>query len=137
MRQLLLAIIASLLLGSLCAADIVVVVNPDSGVKSLSQDDAINIFMGRYKQLPSGITALPVDLQQARAAFYQKLVGKTLAEINSYWARLVFSGQGSPPRQLTSAEEVIDAVSNNRGAIGYLDRQYVDDRVRVVLAFTP
>src|SRR5512146_3193205 len=75
------------------AGDLVVVVNPKSGVHQLSRDEVINIFLGRYRQLPGGIAAEPLDLPAGvadRALFYERLVGKDQAEINAYWARLVF-----------------------------------------------
>ncbi len=115
------------------AADLVVIANPGGGFDKLSRDETINIFMGRYKKLPSGITALPVDEGSQKAAFYRALVGKELPEIQSYWARLVFSGQSSPPRLMENADEVIETVSNNKGAIGYVDRKKVTVRVKVVL----
>jgi hypothetical protein len=115
-------------------ADLVVIANPDSGVDQLSRDAVVDIFMGRYQKLPSGVTALPVDQAPAKAAFYKSLLDKELPEIQSYWARLVFSGQGSPPRQMATAAEVIDVVANNRGAVGYVDSTEIDRRVQVVLA---
>ena len=122
-----------LAIGSAYAADLVVIANTGGGFDKLSRDEAVNIFMGRYKKLPSGITALPVDETSEKAAFYRALVGKDLTEIHSYWARLVFSGQSSPPRLMDNPDEVIETVSNNKGAIGYIDRKKVNARVRVVL----
>jgi ABC-type phosphate transport system substrate-binding protein len=118
---------------ALAADDLVVITNTGSGVEKLTRDEAVNIFMGRYKKLPSGITALPVDAIGDKDGFYKALVGKELPEIQSYWARLVFSGQGSPPRQMENAEEVIDVVANNKGAIGYVDRKKVNARVKIIL----
>lgn len=115
------------------AADLVVIANRDSGVEHLSRDAVVNIFMGRYQKLPSGVTALPVDLAGDKAVFYKSLLDKDLPEVQSYWARLVFSGQGSPPRQMDNTEEVIDVVANNKGAVGYVERSRLDDRVIVVL----
>lgn len=117
------------------AADLVVVTHPNNGIEKMSKDEVINIYMGRYRKLPNGETAVPVDLKAVpgeKAQFYNIMVGKELAEINSYWARLMFSGQGSPPRQAESMEEVIEIVKNNRGALAYIDRKKVDKRVRVV-----
>lgn len=123
--------------GPACAAnDLVVITNPGSGVEKLTRDEAVNIFMGRYKKLPSGMAALPVDENGEKAAFYRALVGKELPEVQSYWARLVFSGQGSPPRQLENADEVIETVLNNKGAIGYIDKKKVNSHVKVVLELT-
>jgi hypothetical protein len=123
---------AIVLMATPAQAELVVIANLDSGIEQLSRNDVINIFMARYQKLPSGIIAFPIDLTIKKEAFYRELVDKTLAEINSYWARLVFSGRGSPPRQMDVPEEVLQTVSDNRGALGYLDDAEVDDRVRIV-----
>ena len=118
------------------ASEPVVIVNLQSGVDKLSRDQVINIFMGRQKRLPSGIVALPVEQAQSavtRARFYQLLVKKDLPDINAYWARLFFSGQAQPPRQVNGAEEVLELVAGIKGAIGVVDGARVDRRVRVVL----
>lgn len=76
-----------------------------------------------------------MDLNGANAEkqqFYAQLVGKELAEINAYWARLIFSGQGSPPRQAEATDEVLDIVENNIGAIGYVKSAQANPRVKVV-----
>lgn len=135
MRNLLIAATAWLLLALpvVIRAEIVVVVNPDSGVTEMSRDEVVNIYMGRYQGLPTGDTAFPVDLEPLREEFYRRLVNRTLSEVNSYWARLVFSGRASPPRRVDNPTAVLEVVANNRGAIGYLDTADVDpQRVRVV-----
>jgi len=117
------------------ADDLAVIVNSQSGVEQLTKAEVINLFLGRQKKLPSGATALTVDLAGPNAEkqqFYARLVNKELAEINSYWARLFFSGQGSPPRQVEASEEVLDIVENNKSAIGYVEQAKVDSRVKIV-----
>jgi ABC-type phosphate transport system substrate-binding protein len=120
----------------LAAGEPVVIVNNQSGVEKLSRDEVTNIFMGRQKRLPSGIVALAIEQAQpasTRARFYQLLVKKDLPDINAYWARLFFSGQAQPPRQVASAAEVLELVAGNKGAIGVVDGAFVDRRVRVVM----
>lgn len=130
--------IALLIAGSTASADPVVVVNARSGVERLSQDEVINIFLGRYRRLPTGVAAIPVDQPEnsaLRMTFYRKLVNKDLNEINAYWSRLVFSGKTSPPRQATSASEVFSVLSREPGGIAYIERGLVDSRFRIVLEF--
>lgn len=119
------------------ADDIVVIVNPGSRIERMTQDDVINIFMGRYRRLSDEVTAQPLDLEEGKASFYKALVNKTLPEVNSYWARLTFSGRGTPPQQARSAAEVIAAVQRNPGAIGYVRRHELSPRVKVVLELAP
>lgn len=117
-------------------ADPVVVVNARSGVSQLSQDEVINIFLGRYRRLPNGVTAIPVDQPESsplRGEFYRRLVNKDLHEINAYWSRLIFSGKTTPPSQAADANEVITLLTGNIGGIAYLDRSRIDSRFRIVL----
>ncbi|MET3129989.1 ABC-type phosphate transport system substrate-binding protein [Oxalobacteraceae bacterium GrIS 1.11] len=118
------------------ATDLVVIVNPASDIDKLSKDEVINIFMGRYRKLASGMAAIPIDLEnplKSKEQFYFLMMGKELIDINSYWARLKFSGQAPPPRRALNTEEMLEMVSASRGAIGYIDKKDVDKRVRVVL----
>ena len=97
-------------------------------------------FLGRYRKLPSGRVAMPIDVtDQAgdRARFYQLLVKKSPAEMSSYWARLVFSGTTSPPFQVPDAQTALDLVSSNPNAIAYVDRSAVTPKVKVVLEIKP
>ncbi len=122
------------------AASIVVIVNPQSGVEKLSRDEIIDIFLGRYRKLPGGRVALPIDVAEStseRARFYQLLVKKTPTEMSSYWARLVFSGQTSPPFQVPDAKTALELVASSPNAIAYVDRAAVTSNVKVVFELKP
>lgn len=124
-----------MLLSPLAAADLVVVAHPQGGVERLSQDEVVNIYLGRYRRLASGLTAEPIDLAgepESKVRFYRKLAGKNLAEINAYWARLLFSGKTRPPWTVTTAEEALQRVANHPGALAYVERDKADKRVAVV-----
>jgi hypothetical protein len=119
-------------------AELVVVANPKSGIDRLTQQEIIYLFMGRLRLLPSGTQAMPIDQgidTPERANFYRRLVNKEPAEIKAYWSRLVFSGGSHPPSTADSRDELIRMISNNPGAIGYLERDQLDSRLRVIFEF--
>lgn len=123
--------------GKTFANDLVVIVAAGSEVESLSRDQVINIFMGRYRRLPSGDAAQPYDLpanDSGKEAFYAGLLGKSLSEINAYWARLIFSGRTSPPVPVADPAAMLKEVARTPGAIGYVQRSLVNSHVRVVFA---
>jgi len=129
------AILAGLALAMPAHADLVVIAHPKSGIEQLTHEQVVNIFLGRFRQYPSGVTAEPIDQppdSAEKAAFYQKLVNKELAEINAYWARLVFSGRTLPPRQAANAGEVLELVASSLGAIGYVERPKGESKVKIV-----
>lgn len=115
--------------------DFVVVGNLHAGIDKMSKDEVINVYMGRNRKLASGINAQPIDLESPlaeKANFYSVMVNKELPEISSYWARLMFSGQGSPPKQVMTTEQALEIVSNVKGAIAYIDRKKIDKRVKII-----
>ena len=118
-------------------ADVFVVVPLSSTVKAMSQKELVDLYMGRSRAFPDGTFALPFDLPRdhpGRAAFYQALTGMGPAQINSYWSRLMFSGQTMPPQPLPGEAEMADLVRRNPSAIGYLSQEPAPDRgLRVVL----
>lgn len=117
-----------------------VIVNPASGVERMTRSEVAAVFMARDRKLASGVTALPLDIAgdaQERKNFYRTLVGKTVPEVNAYWARLLFTGRATPPQQLDDAASIVAAVAENKGAIGYIEKSKVDSRVRVVLELSP
>ncbi len=137
MKRITLMILMFALAAPVFAAEsgIVVIVNPQSGVENLSKDEVIDIFLGRYRKLPGGRVALPIDVAEsssARARFYQMLVKKSSSEMSSYWARLVFSGQTSPPFQVPDAKTAIELVQSSPNAIAYVDRSALTADVKVV-----
>ena len=122
------------------ADNIVVIVNQNIGVNKMSRDDVIDIFLGRSRRLPSGVTALPLDLPSTsleREQFYSRLTGKSMGEINAYWARLIFSGRASPPSLAMSQEEAMQMVADNRNAMGYVAKSKVTPSVKIIFELQP
>jgi hypothetical protein len=123
--------------GSALAADAVyVVVSAQSPLRSVSQRDVLALYTGRTRTLSTGETPTPLDQQRdgaARAAFYQALTGMDIARINSYWARLHFTGQIQPPQAVGDDHAVIQRLRADPSAMGYLMREPQDASVRVVL----
>ncbi len=133
MRLMRVATVALLLVSTTARADIAIVINDASSVRQISHSEAVNIFMGRYRRLPNNSVALPIDQAPLKARFYRALVQKDMAEINSYWARLVFSGRASPPQQAVTLDDLIDIVTHNNNALGYVDAADTPAHMHVLL----
>lgn len=135
MKKLLLG--AMLALGSASAiADIAVVVNPGNA-NSVDADVVKKIYLGKSKSFSDGLTVSPVNQDGTGVAdeFNDKVVGKSSSQLNAYWAKLVFTGKGTPPAKVNTDQAVIDFVASNSGAIGYVDSASVSDKVKVVATF--
>ncbi len=128
---------ALLVAGMAAQAQVAVVVNPKSAVASMTADQVASIFLGKSNALPNGNAAVAVDLPEsagARETFYTKATGKSSAQVKAAWSRLVFSGKGTPPKELGSSADVKKFVAGNPDAIGYIEKSAVDSSVKVVLS---
>jgi len=118
-------------------ADIVVVMSAKSNVTNLSKDNVSAIFLGKTATLPDGIQAVPIEQDAGQAAykeFHRLVTEKSDAQLNAYWAKMVFSGKGNPPREVANNDEVLKIIVANPSMIGYLDKLAVNRTVKVVFA---
>ncbi len=133
------AFVASLALiaasGAAGAADLVVVAGSQSPLNHLSREQVADIYLGRVTTLPGGTSALPLDLPASspeREIFYNQITGKTAAQIRAYWAKMSFTGKGTPPRTVASAADIKKLTLSKPGAVAYLAEGTLDGSVKVL-----
>lgn len=117
-------------------ADFVVIVNPKNPAASLTAEQVAQVFLGRSSSFPGGGNATPVDQKEGvalRDDFYAKVADKNPGQVKAYWAKQMFSGKGSPPKELASSAEIKRAVAADPTAIGYIEKGAVDGTVKGVL----
>lgn len=127
------------LLTNTANAEIAVVVNKNSPLTSITIKEAKRIFLGITKKLPDGSNIEIVDHADASSLkedFYMTLTNKSVVQINSRWAGLVFSGQGIPPKQAKGNQGVKRWLQENPNGIGYIDSQHLDSSVKNILTIS-
>lgn len=118
-------------------AEVAVIVHP-SNTASLNPEAIAQIYLGRSKSFPDGKAALPLGQPEGSKTteqFNQKVLNKSGSQIKAYWSKLVFTGKGTPPKEINSDAEVLDLVSQNPSVIGYVDKASVTDKVKVLAIF--
>ncbi len=113
-----------------------VVVSAKSPRAALTRKEVLALYTGRIRILGDGSSATPLDQRSdgaVREAFYRALTGMDIARINSYWARLHFTGQVQPPATVGDDADVTQRLLSDPLAVGYLTRKPVDTSLRVVL----
>lgn len=143
-RQLTRRLILLLALGwpAVAWADLVVIVHRDSPVRTLTPREVSDLYLGRSRHFTADDTDGPVSAtvyehetdSPLRHVFFRSLNGMPLSQLNAYWARLRFSGQVLPPVALADDRAIVEAVSRNRNAIGYVDEAAIGNSpVRIAL----
>lgn len=128
--------IAGSFIGSVFA-DIAVVVHP-SNAAALTQEQISQIYLGRSKSFPDGKSVIVLGQKDAAAAteeFNSKVLGRSNSQMKAHWSKLIFTGKGTPPQDVEGDKEVLELVSSNPNAIGYVDKAAVTDNVKVVASY--
>jgi ABC-type phosphate transport system substrate-binding protein len=118
--------------------ELVVVVNKNNPVQSLTKSEVIDIFMGKYIAYPNGESANPLELEDSnkiKQIFYKDLIGRSLASVNAYWARLKFTGHRRKSDTVTTEEDVVSLINKTDSAIGYIRISKLTPDLKVVYNF--
>lgn len=103
--------------------DFQVIVNAANPVEELSAGDLSLIYFKKMRAFPGGGAVVPVDLEKtvpARERFSRSIHGRSVAQMEAYWAQKVFSGKDFPPTKVASEAEAIAFVGANPDAIAYV-----------------
>ncbi|VUD42352.1 hypothetical protein TDB9533_00674 [Thalassocella blandensis] len=118
-------------------AEISVIVHK-SNADSISAQDIEKIFLGKQSNFPGGHDAVPVNLKEGNAAregFDSQMLKKNSRQVKAYWSRLVFTGKGTPPKEVERETHMLELVASNPSMIGYIDSRHVTPDVKVIFSF--
>ena len=116
-------------------AGIAVIVHPDNP-NTLDASQVRKIFLAKVRSFPDGSEVLPIDQEvgtEARNLFVSEVLKKDEGNLNSYWARMLFSSKGKPPKVINNAAEMKALIAGNKNAIGYINSEQVDSSVKVLV----
>ncbi len=112
----------------LAQAEIVLVVSSKSALAP-TVEQTCQVFLGKLK------TPTPVNLTEqnpTRDEFYAKACKKDPAQVKAIWGKLIFTGTGTPPKEVGNGGEMKKTVAADPNSVGYIDKKDVDASVKVV-----
>ena len=134
MRFLSLMITLSLLFcAGICAAEeVVLVVNPENPVASVTPREVKNIFLGKKNSWDDGSYVLPVlqKDENLTVAFTMTMLKRSVQQFKLYWRKQVFSGKRAPLIQVEDSVQVKAMIASRAGGIGYILASEIDSSVR-------
>ena len=135
-RLLLLALLV--MLAPATSADqhqVALIAHLDVNTRTLTRDNMRAIFAMRQRTWPDG-QAVRVFVLPNNHAVHGRFTKERLAvyphQLQLAWDRMVFSGTGQAPNRVSSQSEMLERIATTPGALGYLEREYLDDRVQVI-----
>ena len=137
MKKKLFTILTILFIGiySVNAQSFKVIVNQSNTASTLTAKDASDFFLMKKNKWSDNTKVAPVDLSSnsdIRESFSKSVHKKSTGQIRAFWQQSVFSGKGTPPREMKDDLAVINFVKSNKGAIGYISASTSTDGVKVI-----
>lgn len=107
-------------------------------IPALSKSKTRMLYKGRTKKLNGSIKIVLVDLPDTsilREDFYNMLLGRSISQMNGYWASLSFSGKGTPPEELSSDDikDILEWLNQNPNGIAYAPVSAVPDNANILI----
>jgi len=115
--------------------DLVVIVNAENTTGILSPSEVKLIYLRKITRRWSGIkkNIIPVDRKgspETRRIFLNKILGMTEDDLDRYYAEREYQNAEMPPVEVASDAEMIEFVSTNIGAIGYVSSSSLSAQVK-------
>ena len=130
-----LAVTSSIMMAQV-QAEMVVIVNPDNPVESLSKKDVQRLFLGRMHQFPdTNMKVESIDNSESSEEyerFYATVINMNKSKLKRYRAYYLFSGKGRLPTQIESTQKILKYISITKNAIAYTDESNINNKVKVV-----
>ena len=97
----------------------------DLPINELTLKQAKRIFLGKTTIWKTGDTVIPclqggTGEDSANGYFYNSVVKKSVSRYERYWNKQLFSGNGIAPKQFSTADEVVQYVKSNKGALCFV-----------------
>ncbi len=116
-------------------AELYVVMGVSSKPVQLNLQNIKNIFLGRINTLPGGARAIPIDQHDGnplREEFYVKVTNLSAAQAKAHWARLYFTGRGTPPVEARNSQDIKLQLNQIPNTLSYLEKAALDSTVRII-----
>ena len=111
-----------------------IVVNQSVPVGKYSLNKTRAIFTMRQRFWPNG-KKIKVFVLADNHPFHKTFTKNNLNmfphQLRRVWDRMVFSGTGQAPEVLNSEEEMLDKIANTPNAIGYLNSETKNEKIRL------
>lgn len=119
------------------AISIAVIVHP-SNTTEVSRKDIKNIYLANLTSFKNGVKIIPLSRSSQTSQykyFIKYVLKKRRHQMKAFWGQQLYTGRGVPPKKLKSNQSVINIVSKNPSAIGYIDIDSINDSVKVLYVY--
>lgn len=120
--------------GFVFAEDLIVIGNRSVPASELTSQEIKKIFLGKKKVWGNGLKVEMAVLSDGQLTdrFLKTYVKKNSSMYGKYWKKQVFTGGAKPPVAFVREKDLVEYVSNTKGAVGYVSSQSYTDSVKIL-----
>ena len=116
--------------------DALAIFTANQNLPTMTSGKAKMLFKGKVKRL-GGEKFILVDWPNGtdnKVNFYYHLLGQTEAKVNSYRAKLIFSGKGFPPKVIdkNNFSSLKESMQEHKNAISYAPLSDISDEFKIL-----
>ena len=128
---------------SFAVAEVIVIVNKQNAVESLSRKEVKRRFLRTASTWGNGTKVYPVDMavdSPERKQFLTEVLGMSAAQLKRYWIARQYATAETPPPTVRTDSSAIEMVESTTGGIGFISRdalkRYGNANVKVVFSLS-
>ena len=134
MRKLILALIICTLLPVASFAKIAVIANKDLKTSSINKAKLLDIYTLDISEIGgSKLKVFDYSSETPTKKSFFEALNKSISEFKQIWMKKKFTGNGNPPLNVGSEDDMVSKVASTPGAIGYVDADKVTSAVKVIM----
>jgi len=114
---------------------VAVIAHKSVPVDVIEKSDLLDCYTGDKSFWSDDKRVIIFDLKEkgdTRDAFY-KYLGISSTRMKSIWMKRMLSGDADPPEFLESEDKMLQKVASTKGAIGFVSKAKVSDKVKMIL----
>ena len=101
------------------AEQVVVIVNPSTGLSNISKRDLKKVFLGKTGEINgTSVTTVKSKREATYGVFRKKILGFSKKKEKTYWLKEIMKGRVKVVRQVDSDRAVAQKVSSDSSGIG-------------------
>lgn len=134
MRKLVIALIICTILPIASFAKIAVIANKDVKTSSINKAKLLDVYTLDVNEFGgSKIKIFDYSSETAVRKDFFDYLGKSIADFKQVWMKKKLTGNGNPPINVGSEDDMLSKVASTPGAIGYVSSDKVNASVKVLM----
>jgi ABC-type phosphate transport system substrate-binding protein len=115
-------------------AQVVIIANKNLPVKSIDNNSLVNLYILQSNELSGQKVKLFYSNTENEAVTkLLQIIGKSGSELKKIWLKAKLTGNGNPPENAFSDEDMIQKVASTPNSIGFVSLKSANASVKILL----